>query len=116
MRVTFLGVAAMACLPLWAGAQAQPGDVRGQAPVYREELRLDRKVDARSGADTTPRRNSWRVDKVQVKRDADELQRLTRSVAGELGQAEKGLVAKDLGENLKKIQKLSKRLRSELYL
>lgn len=50
----------------------------------------------------------------QMQRDAAELSNLARSVPPEVDALSKGVRAKDLGPKLKKIEKLSKHLRSEL--
>jgi len=63
-----------------------------------------------------PRPIRWRIDRAQAKREAEELAKLAQEIPAQIGLAEKGAVSKDLSENLKKIQKLSKRLRSELAL
>lgn len=52
----------------------------------------------------------------QVHRDASELLQLSQSVSTDINQASKGIVPKDLGEKLKRIEKLSKKLRNELAL
>ena len=52
----------------------------------------------------------------QVHRDASELLELSQSVSSDINQAGKGIVTKDLGDKLKRIEKLSKKLRSELAL
>lgn len=57
-----------------------------------------------------------RVDRAQIRRDAGEFSRLAQSISTEIGDTEKGKLPKDLSENLKKIQKLSKHLRDELKL
>ena len=53
-------------------------------------------------------------DILQIKCDADELARLAGQVPQEINQVEKGLVSRDLNEQLKRIEKLSKRIRREL--
>ena len=49
-----------------------------------------------------------------IQRDAEELSGLSASVQSDLQQLGKGLLAKDLDARLKKMEKLSKRLRQEL--
>jgi hypothetical protein len=56
------------------------------------------------------------VDVAQLRRDAEELSQLEKTIQTQIAEAERGAVPKDLGQNLKKIQKLSKRLRGELFL
>ena len=50
----------------------------------------------------------------QVQHDADQLASLARALPDEVGQLAKGTRPKDLDEKLKDIEKLSKRLRSNL--
>ncbi|HEY6939772.1 MAG TPA: hypothetical protein VI424_21605 [Terriglobales bacterium] len=50
----------------------------------------------------------------QVQHDADQLAPLARALPDEIGQLAKGTRPKDLDEKLKDIEKLSKRLRSNL--
>ena len=50
----------------------------------------------------------------QVQHDADQLASLARALPDEVGQLAKGIRPKDLDEKLKDIEKLSKRLRSNL--
>jgi hypothetical protein len=52
-------------------------------------------------------------DPAQLKSDARELQKLADAVPAQIDQVTKGQLSKELIENLKKIEKLSKRLRSE---
>jgi len=50
----------------------------------------------------------------QLQQDANELARLAESIPADVEQVGRGILAKDLNERLKKIEKLSKRLRNEL--
>jgi hypothetical protein len=50
----------------------------------------------------------------QVQRDADQLASLARDLPDEVGQLSRGTRPKDLDQKLKDIEKLSKRLRSDL--
>jgi hypothetical protein len=52
----------------------------------------------------------------QVQHDAEELLQLSQSVSIEVNRASRGVLAKDLGQKLKRIEKLSKKLRGELAL
>ena len=49
-----------------------------------------------------------------IHHDAEELQALSVSVYSDLQQLRKGLLAKDLDEKLKKMEKLSKKLRRDM--
>lgn len=53
-------------------------------------------------------------DTTQLQRDASQLAQLAQSVPADVNQAAKGVFPKDMIEKLKKIEKLSKHLRTEL--
>jgi hypothetical protein len=55
------------------------------------------------------------IDMVRVKHDADELGQLAGQITSSVEQANKGMLSKDLSDRLKRIEKLSKELRRELY-
>ena len=59
--------------------------------------------------------NRPKIDTAQAKRDADQLAKLAGEIPSAVDQANKGVVSKDLNERLKRIEKLSKRLRRELF-
>jgi len=56
-----------------------------------------------------------KIDVVQVKRDADELAKLAEEIPSAVETANKGIISKDLNDRLKRIEKLSKQLRRELF-
>ncbi len=60
---------------------------------------------------TTPKP---RVDSLQLQRDAKELLELSQSVQPDIDSVNHGLLPKDTLEKLKRIEKLSKHLRSQL--
>jgi hypothetical protein len=57
-----------------------------------------------------------RADSSQATHDCEELLALSQSVYTELRNSSNGTIPKDLRERLKKIEKLSKKLRNELLL
>lgn len=59
---------------------------------------------------------SWKnqVDTVQLQREARELSDLANSLPAEMDRVSHGLLSKDLPDKLKRIEKLSKHLRSEI--
>jgi hypothetical protein len=61
-----------------------------------------------------PPRGSVRGNPQQLQRDAKELATLAESVPADIERVSRGVLPKDLNERLKKIEKLSKRLREEL--
>jgi signal transduction histidine kinase len=56
------------------------------------------------------------VNLEKVQHEADELSSLARTVSDDVRQVSGGMLPKDLNEKLKRIEKLSKQLRSELQL
>jgi hypothetical protein len=49
-----------------------------------------------------------------IHQDATQLSELSTTLQSDLAQLQKGMLAKDLAQNLKKIEKLSKKLRQEV--
>src|SRR5205823_12252593 len=62
-----------------------------------------------SGAEAPPKKH---FDAVQVQREARELSDLARSIPLDVEHVNKGLMPKDIVEKLKRIEKLSKHLRT----
>lgn len=123
MRSDLLCLAALLCSLSLAGAQStnphhDPSDF--QPPINRGEGIIGGKNDAhkleREEEQPNTARPSAQFDRAQIKRDADELSRLAQSISSEIGDTQNGTLPKDLNDNLKKLQKLSKRLRDELRL
>ena len=61
-----------------------------------------------------PQTPTRRIDSVQVQKEADELARLAQTIPADVTSVRKGILPKDVIEKLKQIEKLSKRLRTEL--
>jgi len=55
-----------------------------------------------------------KVDPAEVKAEADQLARLAQLIPSQITQIEHGMLPKDLDQNLKQIEKLTKHLRREL--
>jgi hypothetical protein len=55
-----------------------------------------------------------KVDPVKIHAEAEELAKLAATVPNDIDQVAQGKLPKDLGEKLKRIEKLSKNLRGEL--
>ena len=110
MKPLAFGLCVLLCSAL--AAQSPPG--ASDAAMSR----ADRRERTLAGRLTSPPqgRPARRVDVAQLRRDAQELAQLERTVQAEIADAERGVVSKSLGGNLKKMQKLSKRLRAELFL
>ena len=56
-----------------------------------------------------------KIDTAQTKRDAEELVKLAGEIPPAVELANKGVLSKDLNDRLKRIEKLSKQLRRELF-
>jgi hypothetical protein len=65
------------------------------------------------GSSSQPTKTSA-VDVVRLQRDAQELADLSASIHADVDRANRGLLSKDVIEKLKRVEKLSKQLRSEL--
>jgi hypothetical protein len=61
-----------------------------------------------------PSAPSRRLDLAQLQRDADELARTAQTIPSDVASVRRGMLPKDVIEKLKQIEKLSKRLRTEL--
>jgi hypothetical protein len=61
-----------------------------------------------------PLRGARHSDLEQAQREADELARVAQTVPADVTKVREGMLPKDAIEKLKQIEKLSKRLRSEL--
>ena len=76
-------------------------------PAMRHAQELQTQNETSFSRQTPPSPESLRAA-------ADELARLAQSIPVDIQRANKGLLSKDLAQKLKQIEKLSKRLRSEL--
>jgi hypothetical protein len=92
------------CLPV-ATAQGRP------ATAGQIELR---KYEATHQIEPPPQAAPPSLNYAQVQREADELSSLAQSIPLALQSVNRGTLPKDLLEKLRKIEKLSKHLRSEL--
>jgi hypothetical protein len=63
-----------------------------------------------------PMKRKATVDLVALQQQADELSRLAQTVPLDVASIRKGVLPKDYAQKLKQIEKLSKRLRSQLDL
>lgn len=64
--------------------------------------------------DQAPTATSRRLDLAQLQRDADELARTAQTIPTDVASVRQGMLPKDVIDKLKQIEKLSKRLRTEL--
>jgi hypothetical protein len=92
----------------WAQGAALVGNGNtGQRQVDKAEDQFEKSVPP-------PIRQQPSVDFAKVKSDADELVILSQSIQSGVDNVQKGMLPKDLIDKLKQMEKLSKRLRSEL--
>lgn len=61
-----------------------------------------------------PETPSRRVDLAQLEKEADDLARTAQTIPADVANVRKGMLPKDVIEKLKQIEKLSKRMRTEL--
>ncbi len=54
------------------------------------------------------------IDRAQLHREADELAKLCTAIPAQVEQVNQGQIPRDLGDQLKRIEKLAKHLRSEI--
>jgi hypothetical protein len=74
------------------------------------------KAEQQSERNIPPPQTSSRRNPQVLQQDADELARLAQSIPADLEQINHGVLPKDLNNKLKRIEKLSKRLRNDLAL
>ena len=84
------------------------------APAQTSHRRLPDNINVDSDRPQPPAAKQPPVDMVQFQKDADELARLAQTVPPDIEKVKQGLISKDLNERLKKIEKLSKKLRGQL--
>jgi hypothetical protein len=108
LRTYFFVLAIAAALSLSAGLWSQTGTPI--PPGHTAANRATRQAE-NVEAPAPPVRS---VTAAQVLQQADELASLAQQVRADTEQATKGLLAKDLKDKLKRIEKLSKQLREEL--
>ena len=75
-------------------------------PMHPEEIQVQKHA--------SPDDMRARVANVQLQKDAKELAELCASVPGDIDGVKQGLLSKDLLEQLKRVEKLSKHVREQL--
>ena len=95
---------------LWllVGIVVVPATLRTQNvnPMHPEEIQVQKHA--------SPEDMRERLANVQLQKDAKELAELCASVPGDMDGVKQGLLSKDLLEKLKRVEKLSKRVREQL--
>src|SRR4029077_14291597 len=71
-------------------------------------------MDPQSRQTQPPQISKRSVDTTQIQKQADELARMAQTIPADVASVRKGMLPKDVIEKLKQIEKLSKRLRTEL--
>ena len=105
MKFRFLVLASVLSCVLVMGGQIHPFP-----PGMREAEQLSNRPE--KPPQVTVKRQP--VDPAQLQRDAKELARLAQLIPSEIEQLKTGRLPKDLDEQLKRIEKLSKQLRREI--
>jgi flagellar motor protein MotB len=105
-----LGCLFLFLLAISAAALGQQTSLQARIS-QREESRQQRISQVVSGT-TEP--DAAAALRQTIHRDAEELSTLSESVKADLQQLRQGMLAKDLDEKLKKMEKLSKKLRREV--
>jgi len=89
--------------------------VSGQRSTISE--RASQRIESRNqavGPESPTEIDQQRVRMAAVNHDAADLSSLTASLQSDLQQLQKGMLARDLEQKLRKIEKLSKKLRQEM--
>ena len=79
----------------------------GQHEADNAEAQFDKSIPP-------PAHPAQSIDLARLRQDANELANLAQSIPPEVDQTTKGLLPKELNEKLKRIEKLAKRLRSQI--
>ncbi len=96
-------------LPIVLGASVTLGVSQSRSNFPKPPESLDS-----TSSEKAPSTPSRRVDLVQLQKEADDLARTAQTIPSDVASVRKGMLPKDVIEKLKQIEKLSKRLRSEL--
>jgi len=92
-----------------------PGSVLAQSAIsFPPGAREADKAQTQFEKEISPPHATASRNPEQLQREADELAGLARSLPEDIRQLNRGVLSKDLTENLKRIEKLSKKLRTEL--
>jgi hypothetical protein len=104
MRIPLLSLAILILGISPASSQSKPGPIGlHEARQYESKHPLE-----------APQPPTRKIDLAELQREADELSTLAQTIPADVRSTTQGLLSKDLLEKLKRIEKLSKRLRSQL--
>jgi hypothetical protein len=99
-----IAIVAISLFTLSATAQKSAPVTPGKLEVEAHQLVLDAPADSQA----------QKPDPQKLRQEANELSNLAQSLPADVSQAVQGKLPKDMAEKLKRIEKLSKHLRSEL--
>ena len=108
IRAALLSTVLLACV-LPARAQIKDAYIPGVPPPPAS---MDR--DHAQAAPDEAKLPPHHIDLVKMQQEADDLARTAQTIPTDIGGVRQGTLPKDVIEKLKRIEKLSKRLRSEL--
>lgn len=107
MKLHFL-LAALFLSALSASAGAQSAPVR---PGIRQANQVERQTEKNI---TPPVTAPTRIDLAKVAQEADELAKIAQTIPPDVAGVQEGMLTKDVLQKLKQIERLSKRLRTDL--
>lgn len=109
-----------ACLCIWLGlvlfavpVHPQLGAPLGRCGPHPPDPDWPRNTMPEPGASSQAQKRIT-VDMAKLRRDAKELAELSASIPADVDRVNRGLLPKDVMEKLKRVEKLSKQLRSDL--
>jgi hypothetical protein len=108
IRLSFLSIIVLVCL-LPAHAQIKDAYIPGVPPPPPP---MDR--DQGKTAADEAKGPQHHIDLLKLQQEADDLARTAQTIPGDVAGVRQGTLPKDIIEKLRRIEKLSKRLRSEL--
>jgi len=108
IKVAFLSIIGLVCL-LPAHAQIKDAYIPGVPPPPPP---MDRD-QGKTAADES-KAPQHHIDLLKLQQEADDLARTAQTIPGDVAGVRQGTLPKDIIEKLRRIEKLSKRLRSEL--
>jgi hypothetical protein len=85
-----------------------------QRPIPPGVRQADRSTNSGANVEAPQGQGAKSIDPAKLRADAAELQSLTATVLAQVDQVSKGTMPKDVSDNLKKLEKLAKHLRSEI--
>ena len=85
-----------------------------QHPIPPGIRQADQSTNSGANVDAPRGQGAKSIDPAKLRADAAELQSLTATVLEQVDQVSKGTMPKDVSDNLKKLEKLAKHLRSEI--